>query len=347
MTAIDKEDIVRFWNLILVLMVAAPWATAAEPLDAATVRQAVEKAVKLLQRSGPPFFDKSGCISCHNQSLPAMAISLSRERGFTVDESVARQQLKVTAAVFGPHRENLLQAVNSVPAATEVSSYALLGMAAEKYPADGITDAMVHDLAQKQKADGSWRNLDRRPPLGYSDISVTTLTLRALQLYPIEGRKEEFQKRIDRARTWLALATPKGTEDRAFQLLGLGWSKASQAEIQKAAKALLGEQRDDGGWAQLPTLASDAYATGQALVALHQAAGVPTTDPGYQRGARYLLRTQLADGSWHVKTRAMGFQPYFESGFPHGHDQWISASGTSWAVMALALTVEPRRMAAR
>ena len=82
-------------------------------------------------------------------------------------------------------------------------------------------------------------------------------------------------------------------------------------------------------------------------MALHQAAGLPTTDPAYQRGVKYLLKTQLPDGSWHVKTRAMGFQPYFEGGFPHGQDQWLSIAGTSWATMGLALTVEPKNMAAR
>jgi hypothetical protein len=56
-----------------------------------------------------------------------------------------------------------------------------------------------------------------------------------------------------------------------------------------------------------------------------------------------LLTTQKPDGSWHVKTRAMGFQPYFESGYPHGHDQWISAAGGGWATMALALTAEPNK----
>jgi hypothetical protein len=39
-----------------------------------------------------------------------------------------------------------------------------------------------------------------------------------------------------------------------------------------------------------------------------------------------------------VKSRSEAFQPYFESGFPHGKDQWISAAGTSWAITALALT---------
>jgi len=33
----------------------------------------------------------------------------------------------------------------------------------------------------------------------------------------------------------------------------------------------------------------------------------------------------------------MAFQPYFDAGFPHGFDQWISAAGTNWATMALSL----------
>jgi hypothetical protein len=37
-----------------------------------------------------------------------------------------------------------------------------------------------------------------------------------------------------------------------------------------------------------------------------------------------------------VKSRAVKFQPYFESGFPYGHDQWISASATAWATVAIS-----------
>ncbi len=45
------------------------------------------------------------------------------------------------------------------------------------------------------------------------------------------------------------------------------------------------------------------------------------SDPVYRRGVDYLLRTQQEDGTWHVVTRALGFQPYFQSGFPYDHDQ--------------------------
>ena len=59
----------------------------------------------------------------------------------------------------------------------------------------------------------------------------------------------------------------------------------------------------------------------------------------YQRGVQFLLKTQQDDGSWYVKTRALAFQPWFDAGFPHGYDQWISAAGTNWAAMALTLAL--------
>ena len=111
-----------------------------------------------------------------------------------------------------------------------------------------------------------------------------------------------------------------------------------------ATKELTATQRADGGWSQLATMGSDAYATGEALYALNAAGKMPTTNPVYQKGVKYLLRTQGADGAWHVASRSIWVQPYFESGFPHGHDQWISAAGTSWAAMALSLTVEPQEI---
>ena len=88
------------------------------------------------------------------------------------------------------------------------------------------------------------------------------------------------------------------------------------------------------------TLSSDAYATGQALVALHQAGNVPDASIAYRNGIKFLLKTQFKDGSWLVISRARGTQPYFESGFPHGTNQFISAAGTAWATSALSPVLE-------
>jgi hypothetical protein len=67
---------------------------------------------------------------------------------------------------------------------------------------------------------------------------------------------------------------------------------------------------------------------------------VPSSNAAVQRAVRFLLRTQEDDGAWYVKSRAMKIQPYFESGFPHGPDQWLSQAGTAWAVMGLALATD-------
>jgi hypothetical protein len=122
-----------------------------------------------------------------------------------------------------------------------------------------------------------------------------------------------------------------------MQLLGLKWANSDVTNREARTRELIDAQRPDGGWAQTPYLSSDAYATGQALYALSEM-GVAISDPTLKRGAEFLLHTQDRDGSWYVKSRAMKIQPYFESGFPHGHDQWISQAATSWATMALTLT---------
>ena len=59
---------------------------------------------------------------------------------------------------------------------------------------------------------------------------------------------------------------------------------------------------------------------------------------GQQFGVQYLLDTQLPDGSWFVATRSHQTQIFFESGFPHGASQFISAAATNWATQALMLS---------
>jgi hypothetical protein len=71
------------------------------------------------------------------------------------------------------------------------------------------------------------------------------------------------------------------------------------------------------------------------------------TDAAYRKGVDFLLRTQLEDGSWYVRSRSPKFQPYFQSGFPHDHDQWISSSATAYAVLGLAPAARPVARAQR
>jgi hypothetical protein len=226
-----------------------------------------------------------------------------------------------------------------------VDSYALFALAEANVPADRTIDAVVHNLAAQQLPGGYWTYRGvMRPPTTDSLFSGTAAAIRAFREYAPPARKAEFEERIARAVRALESAEPATTEDHTMRLLGLKWAGADQAKIAKAARAVAALQREDGGWAQAPPLSSDAYATGSALHALF-AIGMVAEDPAYRKGVAFLLRTQAADGSWYVASRAPKFQPYFEGGFPYGHDQWISQWGTGWAALALAHALPDQRAA--
>ncbi len=327
-------------SLIFALAISLLWAESAftRPGGSAEVISAVEKSLPLLQRIGPPFIENTGCVSCHHNVLPAMAVAVARERGIKVDDQLARQNTVAVLEKVEAAREKLLCGIG-IPGDATTVSYILMGLAAARHTASADTDAMVHYLLGKQSQDGRWSPVAYRPPLEFSDFTTTALTLRAVQLYAPQGRAEEVARRQKMARAWLKKAQAANNEERSYRLLGLRWADAEKGEVDKATRELLAAQQSDGGWAQLSSLTSDAYATGQALVALNQAGAIAVTDKAYRRGVDFLLKTQNADGSWQVHSRSIPLQRYFESGFPHKKNQWLSAAGTSWAVMALTLSL--------
>jgi squalene cyclase len=305
-----------------------------KPAAIRSTRVAVEKSLPLLQHADVVFLKSAGCVSCHNNSLFLMTAAAARKKGFHVDETALQSQLKTNGTYIESWRQRELQDI-PIPGGIDTTSYILVGLAAANYPPDAATDAMARYLIRHQSPDGEWRIAGHRPPIESSDIEATAVAVRSLQSYAPELLKAEYAKAVERGAAWLANAQPRTTEDHVFQLLGLTWVRAKKDVMQKAARNLIALQRPDGGWSQLPTLASDAYATGQALTALAESGGLPVSDPVYRRGVQFLLNSQLEDGSWYVRTRAIPVQPYFDSEFPHGSDQFISAAATNWATMAL------------
>jgi ankyrin repeat protein len=311
-----------------------------QPPDADSARRAIAASLPLLQKSEQTITRTRDCISCHQHPLVAMTVALARKHAFPVDETIAsEEQAHVLKDMGGRLRPLLL----GTGIDATLSVHVLAALAAEDEPASRITDALVHYLVLRQRPDGHWQQENYRPPDEASDFQFTALAVHGLHAYAPKGRRQEIAARIEQARRWLQDTEPTDTVDRAFQLLGLGWAQAEPESVTKAVTKLLSEQREDGGWTQLPTLESDAYATGLTLYALHDGGGLAVDHPAYQRGIAFLLRTQMADGSWFVASRSFPIVQYSNSGFPHGRSQFISAAATCWATMALTLSTPSTR----
>jgi hypothetical protein len=77
-----------------------------------------------------------------------------------------------------------------------------------------------------------------------------------------KSHKPEYSRAAEQGIRWLERAEPASTEDHVFQILGLIWGGGSRETIRKAALHLVELQRSDGGWGQIPPLASDALRNG-------------------------------------------------------------------------------------
>jgi hypothetical protein len=325
---------------------------AGEPASDATItpealRAAIGKALPLLTKGavGHRTYEARTCFSCHNQGLPILAMAAARAKGLPIDQAELDRQLEFIANFLDTNRENYRQGKGTGGQA-DTAGYALWALSAAGWPPDATTAAVAEYLLLRHSDRDHWASTSKRPPSEASSLTTTYMALYGLAAYGTPEQAERIAARREQARAWLEKTPAQDNEDRVFRLLGLEAAGAPQAAIDAAAKELIARQRDDGGWAQLDSgepetaLQSDAYATGTALVALFEAGGMAASDPVYRRGVAYLLKTQLEDGSWHVVSRSKPFQPYFETGFPHGRDQFISSAASGWAMWALAEAVE-------
>jgi len=317
-----------------------------KPAGARPVMQAVESGTALLQHSSSEFFKQSGCVGCHHQPVTLLTVSAARAAGAHVDETAAKEIVKTIEGESMYFNQMLLERLN-IGGLFDPPAWKLMALEAEHYTPNVLTDTMVAFVANFQYSDGRWwLGGVARAPFEESAIARTAVAVRLMKAFGTPAMKSEFDPRIARARKYLETAHAATNDDSAMQIMGLHWAGGNTAKVAAHGKTLLAAQRADGGWGQNPNLNSDAYATGETLCALKEAGVLAPSDAAYQKGVHLLLSTQAEDGSWYVRSRAPKFQPYFQSGFPYNHDQWISSTATAWAVRALAPAAEPQRRAA-
>ena len=330
----------RCFGLLLCSILTTGDSFAADPTAAATPRieAAIRRALPRLEQGAAGSAKQRQCFTCHNQALPALALAEAHRKGFSIDRELFAKQIQHTVEHLRRGREQYL-AGKGQGGRVITAGYALWTLQAGAYPADALTTAVTGFLLQYQQEADHWSQPGSRPPSTGSDFTTTYVALRGLQGFGAESQQERIATRRKSVQQWLSETAPEETEDRVFALRALKLLGAEAATIKTQVDALLQEQRNDGGWAQTTELGSDAYASGSVLTALLRDGGLPATQHAVRRGIDYLLKLQQPDGTWHTKTRANPFQTYYESGFPHGKDQFISIAASSWATLALVLTL--------
>lgn len=328
-------------RLALLLFVACGFVTSSPAADRdVRVRAAVQKVVPWLEKGAVGSSQHNQCFTCHNHALPIMALTEARRNGLDIDSEVLHAQIEHTKKFLASGKKRYEQGKGQ-GGRVLTAGYALWALQASGEKPDDVTNAVAGYILQDQKDKDHWTKHGRRPPSDGNEFTTTFVALQGLQAYHDEETGSLRQQRFDSARDWADRTPASETEDLVFRLRTLVLARAPAESVQAAVDQLLKVQRDDGGWAQTDDMTSDAYATGTVLATMlaHKEASLP--DSAVDAAVDYLLNSQLDDGTWHVVSRADAFQEYYESGFPHGEDQFISIAASSWAAMALLRSLSP------
>src|SRR5262249_52638814 len=159
----------------------------------------------------------------------------------------------------------------------------------------------------------------------------TLLAYLALEPHVPPDAKEKSPVRDSRekAAAWMGKTTPtETTQARALRLLRDVRAGKPAKEIEAGVDGRPSPHEQDGRVGQDRDLASDAYATGQALYYL-SLAGVKNDRTEIQRGVSFLAASQKEDGSWPTTPRGHPGEKPANNTVP------ITYLGSAWATLGL------------
>ncbi len=163
---------------------------------------------------------------------------------------------------------------------------------------------LLKTVKSEQTENGSWSAWpETRPPIfGNSDESMTALA--TLAMMPAAATGDDSAKAArDKGIRWLA-ETKTDDDPQSIAMRLVLWRRLGRPteEWEPLVQRIKERQNADGGWSQSKDMASDAWATGQALYALAHA-GIKPDEPVIARAQAFLIKTQRADGSWPMTSR--------------------------------------------
>jgi hypothetical protein len=344
-------------GLLLAFTINASEPEAVPAPTPAQVRQAVERSLVFLEKSGTGWWKTNKCASCHHVPISIWSLNEGKKRGFVVDDKALDQLRSWAVTSYADHPKLRPVGQDGEDKGSSVSMNTIyLTLAASPDPtmdektAAALKKFSAHLLAG-QDADGSWKSPAKLPPVGDITEVRTMQVLLTLATAQERGLIEtpSWNSARDKAMKWLS-GNKFVDQNQSLNLRVLVAQRFGKpAEVQGLVKTLLARQETDGGWSQTRENASeaikdydgkktgapakngkrpsDAMATGQSLYAL-ASAGLSPQEGAIQRGQTFLIRTQTEDGSWRVPIRSQK-----NSGTALSH------YGTGWAALGLMQTM--------
>jgi N-acyl-D-amino-acid deacylase len=387
---IDRS-VIRLGLSLLFLCVSPQFVRAQLKSSAVVQREeavfAVEQGLRILVRGAQNFPSYADCFSCHHQAMPMFALSAC-SNVINTDRAIGKSSLDVMESIgkftldsMSPHWDDLVEG-KPIDGRALTTGYAHWTLKMGEFlprsrmqhelrlNTKGMLNAIELHLATTQSDDGGWDYHSFRPPASSSRAMATAFSVLALKqvtrmseggLSGPGGQNGQNPDVIWNAETkskiqdWLANRLQESSnEDRNGRI----WCESllidgakDETKMVELQERIWAQQKSDGGWAQEPGMASDAYATGQSLVILaelnyhdpsHHEKKSLTKSLRFKRGVRYLLDSQKQEGAWHVASRVEPIKEFFDNGDPFGKDQFISMMATGWATVAIASHIDRR-----
>src|SRR5579883_2945820 len=149
--------------LLGLLVLAVPSLALGETPTAERVRKAVEKGLVRIEKGAAAYPTHRKCFSCHHQAMAMVSLTAARGRGFKVEKALVKKQVEFTLASYEKKLKTVEQG-KSVAGGNTEAAYALWALETAGQKRDETTAALVAYLLARQKADGSWPAITKRPP---------------------------------------------------------------------------------------------------------------------------------------------------------------------------------------
>jgi squalene-hopene/tetraprenyl-beta-curcumene cyclase len=321
--------------MVAIVVVVLPSAVSAQALrpEPSRVGATINRGLSFLTKDALAWKNQHNCASCHHAALVIWALREAKQRGHAVDGPVLAELTKWVAE-SGDGKFALARPASAPKAASPKAIYFALALGVDPKP-DGISKAgmklLLKTVKSEQIENGSWSTWpETRPPIfGSSEETLTALAI--LAVLPEAAAGDDSAKAVrNKGIEWLT-KTKTDNDPQSIALRLVLWTRLGRpaAEWQPLVRQIKERQNADGGWSQTKDMASDAWATGQALYALADA-GIKPDEAAIARAHAFLVKAQRDDGSWPMTSRpARPGGEGCKSLIP------IIGAGSAWAILGL------------